>query len=211
MTPDHPAVRRYLDDLGRMLMPLPAEQRAEVLADAREHLDLALAPLGPDPAERDVEIVLVELGWPEAIAAAAFEDAPGSAPTRSASPDTRPLTGTWVAVVVTGGSLVLGLLIVAGTVLHSTLGGVVLLAFFWLPVALFLGVLAAASPLRRGREAWLAGTMVPVATLILSLAVLLRMIVGPGAVWLGLLAAAGYLVVVARRAWRTAGQAALAA
>ncbi|MCG2800566.1 MAG: hypothetical protein L6311_00545 [Cellulomonas sp.] len=63
------AATRYLDDLGRMLTPALPVQRAEVLAQIREHLDEAFAELGPDPTEAQVRQVIADLGPAEQIAA----------------------------------------------------------------------------------------------------------------------------------------------
>jgi hypothetical protein len=65
-------VTAYLDDLGRMLGPADPTLRAEVLGGLREHVE---AVLGARPwGAAEVEKVLLELGPPEAVAAAALDD-----------------------------------------------------------------------------------------------------------------------------------------
>ncbi|WP_448073798.1 HAAS signaling domain-containing protein [Georgenia yuyongxinii] len=65
-------VAAYLDDLGRMLGPVDPGLRADVLGGVREHIEAVLGARPWRPAE--VEQVLLELGPPEAVAAAALED-----------------------------------------------------------------------------------------------------------------------------------------
>jgi hypothetical protein len=110
------AVTRYLDDLGRMLSPAPPAQRAEVLGQIRDHLDDALAELGPAPTEQQVHALLTELGPAADIAAAALPDTVPS----------RPLTARpwlpWLVVALVGLGVVpvLGLVAaVAGLVLFG--------------------------------------------------------------------------------------------
>ncbi|WP_159805149.1 HAAS signaling domain-containing protein [Cellulomonas citrea] len=74
------AATRYLDDLGRMLTPAPPVQRAEVLAQVREHLDEAFAELGPEPTEAQVRQVLADLGPAEQIAADVLPATPPATP-----------------------------------------------------------------------------------------------------------------------------------
>lgn len=117
----HPAVARYLDDLGRMLGDLEPGERAEVLAGVREHIEEALGdrPHGsPQEDDAAVAAVLTELGPPDVIAQAAYADRAAPADDRSA---TRvPLTSrAWVPVVVAvlqALSLLLVILVVGASV-----------------------------------------------------------------------------------------------
>ncbi|WP_377645228.1 HAAS signaling domain-containing protein [Oryzobacter terrae] len=67
-------VTGYLDDLARMLVDLPPDERDDVLAGVREHLDATLAEHSDDPAALDA--ALLRLGPPERVAAAARADIP---------------------------------------------------------------------------------------------------------------------------------------
>lgn len=102
LTPDaEQLVRTYLDDLGRMLDPAPAVERADILDQVREHIDIALADHGepqdassatPVDANR-VREVLTKLGSPGQIAAgslAASLPAPGNSPPQSDPPPSEP-------------------------------------------------------------------------------------------------------------------------
>ncbi|MFI6846180.1 hypothetical protein OG535_00840 [Kitasatospora sp. NBC_00085] len=70
---EHPLVRAHLDAVDRYTAPLPEERRRELLADLREHVEVALA-------ERDlvdegaVRQVLGRLGSPRQIADAALAE-----------------------------------------------------------------------------------------------------------------------------------------
>ncbi|MGG5260578.1 HAAS signaling domain-containing protein [Phycicoccus avicenniae] len=67
-------VSAYLDDLARMLSDLAPEDRDEVLAGVREHLEATLAEHPDDPAA--VDAALLRLGPPERVAAEARADQP---------------------------------------------------------------------------------------------------------------------------------------
>ncbi|GAA2787427.1 HAAS signaling domain-containing protein [Kitasatospora aburaviensis] len=70
---EHPLVRAHLDAVDRCTAPLPAERRHELLADLREHIELALAEY--DRADDDaVRHVLALLGDPRRIADAALAE-----------------------------------------------------------------------------------------------------------------------------------------
>ncbi|MPV35859.1 HAAS signaling domain-containing protein [Georgenia subflava] len=110
-------VDRYLDDVGRMLAGIGPADRADVLAGVREHVDTAL---GPGPwTDRAVDQVLLELGPPEEIAAAALEDlgrvvtGPGEMPPVAAPALARPWVRPVVAVALALG-LAPTLLVVPG-------------------------------------------------------------------------------------------------
>ncbi|WP_109474625.1 HAAS signaling domain-containing protein [Ornithinimicrobium cavernae] len=96
----HRLVSTYLDDLARMLADLPPEDRAEVLAGVREHIDAALAER--PGAETDVQSVLAELGPPDLVAREAYES--GQYAVRSPHPSPpvrRPIADRgWVPVTV---------------------------------------------------------------------------------------------------------------
>jgi hypothetical protein len=62
----------YLDRLDRELADLPRQQRSELVAEIRDHLDEALAS-NTDPSEADVLNVLERLGDPANIAEEARE------------------------------------------------------------------------------------------------------------------------------------------
>ncbi|MEV5970497.1 hypothetical protein [Streptomyces sp. NPDC051921] len=114
-TTDHPLVAEYLAAVARETAELPAERRAELLADLREHIEVS----GTDDEQRLRE-VLADLGEPRTVAASALAEEPqaGRAPEPGA-PD-RP----------TRARLTVGLLAVASplALLNSFAGGVVLIA-----------------------------------------------------------------------------------
>ncbi|MFJ9431599.1 HAAS signaling domain-containing protein [Streptomyces sp. NPDC101490] len=80
---DHPLVAAYLDAVGRETTGLPAERRAELLADLREHIEVNGVDGGTD--DDRVRAVLSGLGDPRTVAASALseEGVPGAAPTAS--------------------------------------------------------------------------------------------------------------------------------
>ncbi|MFB7864902.1 hypothetical protein [Streptomyces sp. NPDC056069] len=117
-TTDHPLVAEYLDAVARETAELPAERRAELLADLREHIEVSGA--GDDQRLREV---LAELGEPRMVAASALAEEPqaGGAPEpKSPVLPERP----------TRARLTVGLLAVAGllVLLNSFAGGVALIA-----------------------------------------------------------------------------------
>ncbi|MFF1508545.1 HAAS signaling domain-containing protein [Streptomyces sp. NPDC058326] len=79
---DHPLVAAYLDAVGRETAGLPAERRAELLADLREHVEVSGAH-----DDDQVRAVLAGLGDPRTVAASALaEETPAgsaSAPGRT--------------------------------------------------------------------------------------------------------------------------------
>lgn len=68
MTVTHPLIMAWLERVERLADDLPPGERTELLADLREHLDVALAD---DPDTADVEAVLDRLGDPVDVVAAA--------------------------------------------------------------------------------------------------------------------------------------------
>ncbi|MER7582616.1 hypothetical protein [Kitasatospora sp. NPDC097691] len=70
---EHPLVRAHLDAVERFIAPLPAERRRELLADLREHVEVALAE--SDAADEGaIRHVLEQLGSPRRIADAALAE-----------------------------------------------------------------------------------------------------------------------------------------
>lgn len=113
----------YLDDLARMLGDLDPNERDEVLAGVREHLDATLAEHPDDPTALDA--ALGRLGPPERIAA---EARAGATPT----PGTDPAAG--------GGTPGRSLLTSAALVLTSVAAFVPLLVTGWARLSVLLSV-----------------------------------------------------------------------
>lgn len=89
------AVERYIHDLAIALADIPADEREDVIAGVREHIEDSLTGID-DPAPEQVEQVLTSLGDPAEIAADARDR---SGPTDS-SPQpqaSRPVAGTAAA------------------------------------------------------------------------------------------------------------------
>ncbi|WP_406193665.1 hypothetical protein OH807_03280 [Kitasatospora sp. NBC_01560] len=80
----HPLVRTYLTAVEDRTAALPVARRRELLADLREHVEVALAESGTldDDAVRRV---LGQLGAPAEIAAAALAEEPGDRPVPESS------------------------------------------------------------------------------------------------------------------------------
>ncbi|MFC7965234.1 HAAS signaling domain-containing protein [Streptomyces cinereoruber] len=122
----HPLVTDYLATVEREASFLPAERREELLADLREHLDVAVGE------ERDPETVraaLDRLGSPAAIVAAARAEEPEAAGApagpRSEGVSKSRTTHTAVLLGVSGLAVFLGLyvgliVLIAGLVLLWT-------------------------------------------------------------------------------------------
>ncbi|MFI5530303.1 HAAS signaling domain-containing protein [Kitasatospora sp. NPDC051853] len=70
---DHPLVREHLDAVARLTATLPGERRAELLADLREHVEVALAE-AVEGDEAAVRQVLEGLGSPRRTADAALAE-----------------------------------------------------------------------------------------------------------------------------------------
>ena len=123
MTNASPQADRYLNDLARMLEGLDASERADVLQSVREHIDGAVADLGHQPSETEMNEILANLGDPAEVAADALAEQTPSQPPRRTGLD---LTAAWVPPAATlsifAGSLfwwvyfVPGLLLIAGIV-----------------------------------------------------------------------------------------------
>lgn len=141
-------IERYLAALERALGPTPAEERIEVVAGVREHIESALADLAAatdEPTDADVDAVLRQLGDPLTIAAATGSSSPAPAARRML------LTAAWVPTTVV-------LLIGTGTVLF----------FMVLPLPMWLvGVvlLWTSSLWRITEKLW--GTLVPLVSMMI--------------------------------------------
>ncbi|MFC9324017.1 HAAS signaling domain-containing protein [Kitasatospora sp. NPDC057015] len=75
----HPLVRSYLSSVAELTAALPDDRRQELLADLREHIEVALADSGATEQE-SVRQVLGRLGAPGEIAAAALAEEADSPP-----------------------------------------------------------------------------------------------------------------------------------
>ncbi len=107
-------VDAYFARLGRELSDLPPQQRSEILAEIRDHVDQALAS-EPSPSEADVRNVLERLGDPADIA----QEARQRSGVRRATPS---WTDWWAVFLLPFGgllALVLGLLGALGWVVGA--------------------------------------------------------------------------------------------
>ena len=123
-------VDAYLADLERALHHLDADERDEVVASVREHIDTALSEHDGAPTPRDVEAVLQQLGPVEQIASDTGDGVHRSS--GGGEPATRAREG-WLLVALAAASLVL-----------------VFIPFVAVPLA--LGVIAAAAISMRGES-----------------------------------------------------------
>ncbi|MFE5797954.1 hypothetical protein ACFQ8C_35980 [Streptomyces sp. NPDC056503] len=122
---DHPLVAAYLDTVARGTAELPAERRAELLADLREHVEVSGAR---DDAA--IRAVLAELGEPRTVAASALaEEGPRTAPAAPPAP-TGPLAGRQAARLVAALPALGGLLVLTSPV-AGTLVLAIGLALLW--------------------------------------------------------------------------------
>ncbi|GAA3399108.1 HAAS signaling domain-containing protein [Streptomyces roseoviridis] len=119
-TTDHPLVTAYLDAVARETAQLPAERRAELLADLREHVEVSGAV-----SEQELRTVLADLGEPRTVAASALAEEPlaGRAPAATA-PD-RPARTRLTVTLLGCAGLVFLFSAVAGSV--ALVAGLVLL------------------------------------------------------------------------------------
>lgn len=139
---------RYLVELDHLLTYADPDERADVLASVREHIEAALAEQAAQGRAPDVAAVLAGLGSPEQVAGGVRGDGRPVSPTPpGVAPRTTALTGTWVAPVAC-------LLLIVGA-----LGGILIA-----PLALWVGgaILMAASPLWTTREKVLALVVSPI-------------------------------------------------
>jgi hypothetical protein len=110
MTTTHPLAEDYLRRLHHIARVLPRNERAELVAEIRDHLDSGLAP---DATEADVRNLLDQLGPPDAVVAAARPERP---PTRRGAREVFALI-----LLVTGLPPILGWLAGVGLLLWSPL------------------------------------------------------------------------------------------
>ncbi|MFF2039022.1 hypothetical protein ACFVVX_01235 [Kitasatospora sp. NPDC058170] len=75
----HPLVRSFLSSVEDRTTALPEVRRRELLADLREHVEVALAESDPSD-ETAVRRILDQLGTPAEIAAAALAEEPAAQP-----------------------------------------------------------------------------------------------------------------------------------
>lgn len=107
----------YLSEIARAAAALPANRRAELLADVRSHIVVAQAEVASDsPAGIEdpavMSQILSKLGDPEAIVAAAVADLPPETPTNSTTRITsRVLVKIAVILLLIGGLLLIGWLV----------------------------------------------------------------------------------------------------
>ena len=134
-------VERYIHELAIALSGLPADEREDVIAGIREHIDDSLLAIA-DPTPADVQRVLDELGDPLAIAA----DAGAPAPSAPASAPPAPPPGSGSAPAQR-----------AGSTATSAASQAPLLEQGWVPVAM-VGSFALAGVL-----VWLGGRLSVVA------------------------------------------------
>jgi uncharacterized membrane protein len=156
-------VERYIHELAIALTGLPADEREDVIAGIREHIDDALLAIA-EPTPADVRRILDDLGDPLAIAADAGatqigrEARPNLSPADrpESPPGARPLEGDWVPVAP---------LFAFGVGVVLTLAGFEVLAVLgWLAgVAILVG-----SPLWRAAEKATATGVVLIALLALG-------------------------------------------
>ncbi|MFH8574618.1 hypothetical protein OHB11_02145 [Streptomyces zaomyceticus] len=101
-TDHHPLVTAYLDGVARETAELPAERRAELLADLREHIEVS-------GAENDEQLraVLAELGEPRTVAASALAEESPAGPPGAAAHGTGRTRPTAILLGVSGVLLVL--------------------------------------------------------------------------------------------------------
>ncbi|WP_318210238.1 MULTISPECIES: HAAS signaling domain-containing protein [unclassified Streptomyces] len=92
-TDQHPLVTAYLDAVARETAELPAERRAELLADLREHIEVSGAE-GDD----QVRAVLSGLGEPRTVAASALAEEAPAGPAASPRTGRTKLTATLLGV-----------------------------------------------------------------------------------------------------------------
>lgn len=142
MTITHHLAAAWLERVERLAADLPPGDRAELLADLRDHLEMALAP---DAATEDVEAVLARLGDPADVVAAARTDAGVPSPT----PGDR---ATGRAPAVPAGLLTQEVIALAALVLAG------LVSIFVWPVTLLLWAIGIAIVASGGR--WRGGEVV---------------------------------------------------
>ncbi|WP_051804540.1 HAAS signaling domain-containing protein [Streptomyces griseus] len=141
---DHPLVAAYLDAVARETAELPAERRAELLADLREHIEVSGAP-----DDAGIRAVLAGLGEPRTVAASALAEEGTAGAPKAADAPTGPLAGRQTARLIVA-LPTLGGLLVLGSPFAGTLMLAIGLALLW------------KSPLWGNRHKWI-GTATSVA------------------------------------------------
>lgn len=139
MTVTHPLAIAWLERVEHLADDLPPGERTELLADLREHLEVALTD---DPDGAQVGAVLDRLGDPVDVVAAARSDA-----TEASAPARRPTTDTEIDApegLTTPEILALIALVLAG-----------LVGIFVFPVMILLWAVGIAIVAARGR--WRSG------------------------------------------------------
>ncbi|MFJ6940065.1 HAAS signaling domain-containing protein [Streptomyces sp. NPDC101132] len=117
---EHPLVTAYLDAVSRETAELPAERRAELLSDLREHVQDSGAE-----GEEQIREVLEQLGDPRTVAASALAEEPAVVhPAAAATGPAAPPEPRWRTRVTVGLLACAGLLVLA----NLAVGGVALLA-----------------------------------------------------------------------------------
>ncbi|MFH9727651.1 HAAS signaling domain-containing protein [Streptomyces sp. NPDC017254] len=101
-TEHHPLVTAYLESVARETAELPAERRAELLADLREHIQVS----GAEDDEQ-LRAVLAELGEPRTVAASALAEEAPAGRTGAATPGTGRTRTTAILLGVSGVLLLL--------------------------------------------------------------------------------------------------------
>jgi uncharacterized membrane protein len=118
--PNDPLVGEYLDAVTRATADLPADRRADLLADLREHIAAARAELVPE-TEAGVRTILDRLGDPAGIAAEARLGEPAPAAPAAPGP-VRNTHGMRNAVLVIVAAVVLMCAVGAGLLLATHRG-----------------------------------------------------------------------------------------
>jgi hypothetical protein len=152
MTDAPDLVALYLDELDRLLTHADPDERVDVLASVREHIDASLGEQTAQGRAPDAAAVLAVLGSPEQVAGAVRGGTPGGvgwvgASGAAGAPGGSGLSAAWVPPVAC-------LLLIVGGI-----GGVLVA-----PLVLWLAgaILLAASPLWRTREKILGLVLSPV-------------------------------------------------
>jgi uncharacterized membrane protein len=119
-------VTQWLAQVAAAAGELPPDQRDDLLADLREHIDVARGDLTPQ-TEAGVRTILERLGDPASIAAEARlgqPPSPGALPpeaTTATPPGGRRRTGTWVGVGLLIAAIVLVPLLCVGAAVLGVL------------------------------------------------------------------------------------------
>ena len=118
----------YLRRLDAAAWPLPADRKAELADEVREHIDAALSEAGRRD-EATLRNVLERLGPPEEIVAAEVSGEPPARPLASGSAGTTAQPGVGAIEIIAI------LLLTLGGFLLPLIGPVIGLAFVWLSPA----------------------------------------------------------------------------